>query len=64
MIKHMESGNLIQNSNNLCKIAEEIIQKTNVLQTFSQLGKVEIIGSLRLRSLKTVLGLKNIRKTI
>lgn len=39
---------LIQNSKNLHDIANEILAKTEAIKIFSNLGKVEIIGSLRL----------------
>ncbi|MDR3642458.1 MAG: hypothetical protein P4L74_02405 [Candidatus Doudnabacteria bacterium] len=45
----MTENNLIQNSQNFCKSAEEIITKTGVVEVFSKLGKVEKIGSLRLK---------------
>ncbi len=45
----MEKENLIKKSEDLCKTANEILAKTNVVEIFSKLGKVEIIGSLRLK---------------
>jgi len=45
----MEKENLIKKSEDLCKTANEILAKTNAVEIFSKLGKVEIIGSLRLK---------------
>lgn len=39
---------LIQNSKNLLDTAKAILKKTDAIKIFSKLGKVEIIGSLRL----------------
>lgn len=45
----MQTENLIKNSESLCNTANEILAKTNAIEIFSKLGKVEIIGSLRLK---------------
>jgi hypothetical protein len=45
----MQTDNLIKNSENLCNTANEILAETNAIEIFSKLGKVEIIGSLRLK---------------
>lgn len=45
----MTDQNLIENSQNLCNTAHKILANTNALAIFSKLGKVEIIGSLRLK---------------
>ena len=45
----MEKENLIKKSEDICKTANEILAKTNAIEIFSKLGKVEIIGSLRLK---------------
>ena len=45
----MEKENLIKKSEDLCKTANDILAKTNAVEIFSKLGKVEIIGSLRLK---------------
>ncbi len=45
----MDPQNLTKESQNLSKIADEVIKKTDAIDIFSQLGKVEIIGSLRLK---------------
>jgi len=45
----MQTDNLTKNSENLCNTANEILAKTNAIEIFSKLGKVEIIGSLRLK---------------
>lgn len=45
----MQTENLIKNSKNLCNTANEILAKTNAIEIFSKLGKIEIIGSLRLK---------------
>lgn len=45
----MTEQNLIQNSQTLCNTAQKILSNTNVMAIFSKLGKVEIIGSLRLK---------------
>ncbi len=44
----MKTLDLIQNSKNLFVSANEILKKTEAIEIFSKLGKVEIIGSLRL----------------
>jgi sRNA-binding regulator protein Hfq len=43
--------NLIKNSQDLSGKASEVLKKTNAIEVFSKLGKVEIIGSLRLNLL-------------
>jgi hypothetical protein len=45
----METDDLIKNSENLCATANGILKDTKAVEVFSQLGKVEIIGSLRLK---------------
>lgn len=45
----METENLIKKSENLCNTANNILAKTNAVEIFSKLGKVEVIGSLRLK---------------
>jgi len=45
----MQTKNLIKNSENIYNTANEILAKTNAIEIFSKLGKVEIIGSLRLK---------------
>jgi hypothetical protein len=45
----METENLIKKSEKLCNTANDILAKTNAVEIFSKLGKVEIIGSLRLK---------------
>lgn len=45
----MIEQNLIENSQNLCNVAHKILANTNAMAIFSKLGKVEIIGSLRLK---------------
>ena len=45
----MQTDNLTKNSENLCNTANETLAKTNAIEIFSKLGKVEIIGSLRLK---------------
>jgi hypothetical protein len=42
---------LIKNSKDLSDTASKVLEKTNAVETFLQLGKVEIIGSLRLNLL-------------
>lgn len=45
----METDDLVKKSENLCATANAILKDTNAVEVFSQLGKVEIIGSLRLK---------------
>ena len=45
----MTQQDLIENSKDLCITAEEVLTKTGLVEIFSKLGKIEIIGSLRLK---------------
>ncbi len=44
----MEFNSLIKNSQNLCDTANKILKQTKAVEIFSQLGQVEVIGSLKL----------------
>jgi len=45
-MKHNQ--NLLENSKELCNVAGEILAETKALDMFSVLGRIEVIGSLRL----------------
>jgi len=45
------NNDLIKNSQDLYEEASKILEKTKVVEIFSELGKIEIIGSVRLKLL-------------
>mgnify|MGYP003553278143 CR=1 FL=1 len=45
----MSKLDLIKKSQNLCVEAYEILEKTNAIEILSKLGKVDIVGSLKLK---------------
>lgn len=45
----MKRNDLIKNSFVLCETANKVLEENNIIQVFSKLGHVDIIGSLKLK---------------